>query len=409
MGDVLLFLGDYARASEHFTLALRQAGTLPLGQQVQEKSSLQRKIGATFERQGDYDGALAQFHQALASLTAVSSRYPVERARVLNDIGYVHMRRGQIDEAETYFQRALWSVEPSSQPGVVASIYNRLGGVYYLKEDLKTASEWARKSLALRIETGDLAGVARLYNNLGILEWRLGQWDEAIADFSRGVELNIQLNDVEATAELHLNIGLVLSDKGELDEARRYLEECLQTGKQIGHTFLQAQSRQNLSYLCLVAGRWDESVRHARESMRLFDELGIQDGLVDLNLVIAEASIGGGWLVEAEQAHGAVLTALQGRSGDRARLTSLARAERLAGKLAWKRGEREQARALLEACAEQFTHKENTLDLGRTLSDLAALALECGDQSAAQTHASQARAIFTQLGAKLDLERVPKI
>lgn len=406
LGDALLFLGDYARAREHFCLALSLAGTLSLGQQVQERSNLQCKIGTTYERQGDYDQALQQLNEALAALTGVSSRYPVERARVLNDIGYIYMRRGQLEEAETYFQRALWSVEPSSQPGVVASIYNRLGGVYYLKEDLKTASEWARKSLELRIETGDLAGMARLYNNLGILEMRQGQWDEALADFMRGVELNIQLNDVEGTAELHLNIGLLLCDKGELSEARRYLEECLQTGVQIGHSFLEAQSRQNLSYLCLVAGQWEDSVRHARASLGIYKDLGIQDGLIDLSLVIAEACIGSGRLDEAETACRELSEALQTRGDDRARVTTLARAGRMAGKIAWKRGELAQAREIMEGCAEQFTRKENALDLGRTLSDLAALALQMGDRGAAQSHASQARAIFTQLGAKLDLGRV---
>lgn len=405
-GDVLVFLGEYASAREHFETALELTNALPLGQQVQARSNLQRKIGTTFERQGDYDRALVCMNQSLGTLTAVSSRYPVERARVLNEIGFIYMRRAQLDEAEQYLQRALWSVEPSTQPGVVASIYNRLGGVYFIKEDLKTASEYARRSLALRQETGDLSGVARMYNNLAMLEWRQGNWDEAVEIFTNAGKLHAELHDVEGEAEVHTNLGLLLTEKGDLDEARRLLEAALRTGQQIGHAFLGALANQALSYCALAGQQWQESLEYAARGEQVFREMGFAENLIDVLLVSGLASIGLGQLDDAYTAYQQINAALLERGDDPGALLQKARAECLRGRILRAQGDLDGARQVLEDCAEQFQTLDSRLDLGRALVELARLSQQASDPAGASRYASQARAIFTPFGAQLDLQKI---
>ncbi len=405
-GDVLVFLGEYAAAREHFETALGLAEGLPLGQQVQARSNLQRKIGTTHERQGDYDRALACMNQALAALTAISSRYPVERARVLNEIGFIYLRRAQLDEAEKYLQRALWTVEPSSQPGVVASIYNRLGGVYFIKEDLKTASDYARRSLELRQETGDLSGVARMNNNLAMLEWRQGNWDEAAAIFTNAGKLHAQLHDIEGEAEVHANLGMLLTEKGELDEARRLLDGALRTAQGIGHAFLEALAYQALAYCALAGQRWQEARDFAARAEPIFREMGFAENAIDVQLMKGQAAVAVGDLGAAQAALEEIERWLQERGDDPGALLQQARAGCLRGRVLRAAGSPEEARQALEYCAERFQELDSRLDLGRALADLALLSQQTGDDADAGRYASQARAIFAQFGAQLDLQRI---
>ncbi len=406
IGDVLVFLGEYANAREHFQTALALTGALPLGQQVQARSNLQRKIGTTYERQGDYDQALTCMNDAMSALTAISSRYPVERARVLNEIGFIYMRRAQLDEAEKYLQRALWSVEPSTQPGVVASIYNRLGGVYFIKEDLKTASEYARRSLELRQETGDLSGVARMYNNLAMLEWRQGNWDEAISIFTRAGKLQADLHDVEGEAEVHTNLGLLLTEKGELTEARRLLEAALRTGQQIGHAFLEGMAYQALGYCAQAAQQWQEAYDDSRRSEQIFREMNSPENVIDVLLVIGAACVELEKLQEAAQSVEQITAVLPERGDDPGAVLQQVRAACLRGRILAARGEIDAARQVLEDCAEQFQAVDSRLDLGRVLFQLARLSQQAGDAADASRYASQARAIFAQFGAQLDLQSI---
>jgi len=57
--------------------------------------------------------------------------FPIETARISNDIGWIHFRRGELDLAEKRLTDALALVENTGQYDVIASVYNRLGGVYY--------------------------------------------------------------------------------------------------------------------------------------------------------------------------------------------------------------------------------------------------------------------------------------
>lgn len=404
MGDVLLFLGEYSRAREHFQNAIALTGELALGQQMQERSNLQRQIGATYERQGDFEQALRSFNEAQSTLTAVSSRFPVERARVLNDIGWTHFRRGQLDEAEKYLQRALWSVEPSTQPGVVASIYNRLGGVFYVKDDLTTASEYVRKSLDLRIDTGDVAGVARTYNNLGLLEWRRGNWDDAIFNFTRSLELQAVLNDVEGTAEVHFNIGLLLTDRGSLDQAQPHLDEALRSAQQIGQRFLEGLGHMHLAHYWLVCKAWTKTLEYGQRGIAIFTELGSQENLIDTYVSVGEARLGLGDLARAGETCTAINALLAG--DDPSPTLQKGRALRLEGSIRQAQGELDTAQTLFDLSAEQFTQLDNQLELGRTLARLALLGQQFNDPVAAGSNASQARAIFGSLGAQLDLQIV---
>lgn len=404
IGDMLLFLGEYSKAREHFQTAVGLTDQLALGQQMQARSNLERQIGATYERQGDYEQALRSFNAAQSTLTAVSSRFPVERARVLNEIGWTHFRRGQLDEAEKYLQRALWSVEPSTQPGVVASIYNRLGGVFYVKDDLTTASEYVRKSLDLRIETGDVAGVARTYNNLGLLEWRRGNWDEAIDNFTRSVELHAVLNDVEGTAEVHFNIGLLLTDRGSLDEAQTHLDEALRSAQQIGHSFLEGLGHMHLAHYWLVRKAWNKTLDYGQRGIAIFTELGSQENLIDTYVSVGEAWLGLADLGRAGETSTAINALLT--SDDTTPSLQKGRALRLEGSLRQAQGDLEAAQTLFDQSAEQFTRLDNQLELGRTLARLALLSQQLNDPVAAGSNASQARAIFSSLGAQLDLQIV---
>ena len=75
-------------------------------------------------------------------------------------------------------------------PNLVASITNRLAGVYFQKSDLEQATKYLQKSVVLREQLGDKVAVARSYNNLGLLKWRRGDWQDALQYFNKSLEIN---------------------------------------------------------------------------------------------------------------------------------------------------------------------------------------------------------------------------
>lgn len=83
----------------------------------------------------------------------------------------------------------------------------------------------------------------------------------------------------------------------------------------------------------------------------------------------------------------------------------LAVAHRAAGVAAMLAGHTDEAAARLQQALAIFEERNARWQIGRTLVELAGLALGLGDTASAQTHYSDALAHFAALGARPDIER----
>jgi predicted ATPase/class 3 adenylate cyclase len=407
LGDVLVFVGEYDSAREYFKKA-ETLVDLNNPDSVQTYILLRRKIGTTFERLGNFDRALAYLGTAQQFAQENSLPLKIERAKNLNDIGWIHFRRGNLELAESSLQNALELVRSTSQYAVIASIYNRLGGIYYQKDDLEKAHNYVRRSLVLREEIGDIGEVARSYNNLGLLGWKRGDWDDALENFSRSIKLNQTLGDVEATIFLHMNTGLLLTDKGDLAAAQQHLDESLARAKQIGHSALEAQTYLHYSRYWLASQEWEKSLFYSNRALEIFDEIGSQESLVDLNASIGEAWLGLGDLEKAGEACDQAI-ACCGDDPETIPPLEQGRISRLRGEIERQQGNLDQSLEAFKVSVSLFIGLNNQLELGRTYVALAQLEKDRDNASGARIHAREANMIFSHLGASLDLDTLSNL
>lgn len=410
LGDVLTLVGEYAEAKEHYQRSIEELACEDPASCAAERSTIARKIGETYERQGDYDQALLSLAEAQAILEVSKTERPDEKALILNDIGWINFRRGNLDKAEEALVEALGLALSAARYDITASIYNRLGGIYFEKEQLEQASNYVRKSLVLREEMGDIVGVTRSYNNLGLIRWRKGDWDLALDDFSRSLELNHILGDAEGLVHLHNNMGLLLTDRGKVNEARFHLEESLAGAQKIGHTYLEGLSYAHLSHYWLALDEWEKVLDYCQQSIAVLETIGSKEIWVDLYVSVGEAHLG---LKEIDQARQACETAHNiyqeqnpARSGPS---VEAGRIFRLRGNIARVMGDYAEAAKFLQQSSEHFAGIDNHLELGRTALAQALLAKEEGQTIEAGVFASEARFIFRQLHAEMDLQRLERI
>ena len=406
LGDVMVFTGEYVEAREQYKKALQALANSGDEGLEQGASALQRKIGTTLERQGDFDQALLHLAEAANILDRHPSQLPEEQASILNDIGWIHFLRGSFDEAHGSLSSAIRLVESSRKYDVVASIYNRLGAVAYQQRAYEQASEHVRRSLELRETIGDMAGVARLYNNLGLLGLIQGNLDDAEANFRQSTERLERIGDAEGITISYINLGLVQLDRGDLSASEINLLRGAASAEQIGHRFYHGQALMYLGRLRTAQGQAEESERFLRKSLRIFEELNAQDNLIDAVYYLGENSIIQGDLSEASEwarKAGRFLNDLQGE--EKAISVQRGRVLRLEGAIARMNGEVGQAERLLQESAEIFNASYERLEWARTALELGLLAISQHDSRLARQHFQEARAIFALIGAKVDLKR----
>jgi tetratricopeptide (TPR) repeat protein len=149
----------------------------------EDRDALRSTLAAALERQ-----RAARDRVALATLEA--------QAHAFREIGggAIAWQRGAVEEAETYFQRAL---------------------------------ELARA-------LGDVAAQARTFNNLGILRNLLGLPDEALANYQLALAAYQQDGDVRGMAETHTNMEISWLALGNPGRARNAADEAVRLAREVG-------------------------------------------------------------------------------------------------------------------------------------------------------------------------------
>jgi predicted ATPase len=396
LGDALVIAGEYQSARDHYQMGLEMLGDNTDKKIIPQRSVLQRKVGITFERQGDYEKSLTRLYDAEKVLAGGQESFLVERANILNDIGWIHSRRGNLEQANSFLLHALALSETGGHFDVIASILNRLGGICYQRGDLDQAARYLARSLELREKIGDIVAVARSYNNLGLLCWRQSDLEGALENFNRSFRLQSNLGDVEGQLELHMNIGLIEMDRANLAEAGKHFEEALESAESIGHSYYVGYAHEHLALLFNYRNKYQVALAHARKSLKNFQEIGVKDHLVDVHTFMGQACLGLHDLSGAQDAARVVLSLLDGGAGRGTE--SEGRGLRMLGGLAIAHRDWKAALDFLEKSENIFAQVGNQMERARSLFELGALAKETGQSETSQRYQNEAREIFTRLG-----------
>ncbi len=219
-----------------------------------------------------------------------------------NNLGYLSLRRGELDEAISHFNTAL-----NIRAGNAASHYNlghalienNLANALARKGQLGEAIPHYEQATRLRPDYADA------YYNFGTVLFREGKIDDAIAEWQKA--LAIQPYDAEA----HTSLGSAFGRKGMLREAITEYQQALKVAPQ------NRLAMNNLAWLLATSS--DASIRDgaravalAREAVQLSTD-GDPNFLRTLAAAYAESDRFSEAVTTAEQAM--QIATLQGKSG----------------------------------------------------------------------------------------------
>lgn len=135
-------------------------------------------------------------------------------ATTYHQLGIVAQRRGELDVAEQWYQRALTITEELGDRPAMASTYHQLGMVAGKRGDLDVAGRWHHRALTIGKELGDRPGMAISYHQLGTVAVEREDFDAAEQWYRQALTINEQLGNQPDMVSNHGQLAL-------LAEARR--------------------------------------------------------------------------------------------------------------------------------------------------------------------------------------------
>jgi class 3 adenylate cyclase/tetratricopeptide (TPR) repeat protein len=362
LGDVLALTGEYARARSQYEALLPLLAEGDVDHMVR-RAAVQRKIGGTYEHEGDLEHTLTWLGQAVATIDSAppGAAAQIEHATILSDIGWVHFRQGRLDEAERHLEQALALLTPLGAYAEQAPILNRLGGIAWSRGAMDQARSYVEQCLAASERSGDLVGQARALNNLGILTGSQGQADDAIRYGLQAMEINERIGRRRERATAAINAGWAFYDREDHEQARHYFALAVRQASEIHDPYHQMLALLGLGRAWMALGRLDEAEAASREGQTLAAQLHLPGEELESRVALAEIALLRGDLAAAlaEHAQGSPL-ATDPTTGEYARF------QRLEALLAHAEGQTDRALDLLAASEALFVQLHNTPEATRT-------------------------------------------
>jgi len=169
-----------------------------------------------------------------------------------NNLGFVYLRRAELDKAISHFEAALniRSTKPQAHYNLgTALVHNNLGNALARKGLANEAIVHYQEAIKLRPDYADA------HYNFGSVLFQQGEIDEAITHWQK--DLEIQPGDANA----HTNLGNALLQKGLTGEAVVQYQRALEIAPQ------DAQAQNNLAWILATSS--DPYIRNAAKAVDL--------------------------------------------------------------------------------------------------------------------------------------------
>lgn len=151
-------------------------------------SAIHNNIGTIHHMNGDEERALASYRRSLAAIDVEED--PIGTAQVFGNIGDIHRRLGNFEEAHDYFDRAMDIL--SGYEGdelATAFILGNRGQTFLAEGRSRNAVEYLEQCVAINEEFENQQSLAERYINLGEAYAQVGAREKGIDSIRRGIEM----------------------------------------------------------------------------------------------------------------------------------------------------------------------------------------------------------------------------
>jgi tetratricopeptide (TPR) repeat protein len=246
-------------------------------------------VAASLERLAETATAMGSLREAEEylgqALQIGAHEGPTTKARILDRLGWLNLRKRQLDAAEQYFREAVDTglAATGTEDSTTASTLDGLAQVAIARGDFEGAqSYYERAQLAREAALGaSHPETLRSIVNLGDLAATQGKWERANTHYRRVVSLvEKTVGDTHPlAAEVYRKLGAAAEATGDYSTAVTFFERSIAISEQLGDRAGVAASYQQLGMVAYLRGDYDQALDRYRKSLTILEELGNRAGM----------------------------------------------------------------------------------------------------------------------------------
>ena len=324
-------------------------------------------------------------------------------------LGIICSAMGLLKIAESYHKRAVQLAEHIQNPTSIGLAYAGLHLYeWYLGKVDKVSLKHGQKALNVYWEIGNLREWG---TTMPILHeqylWR-GEFEHSLEVCERLIEVGNDMADNQLLGWGVLGLGRIKQRSGLIDEALAHLQEVLETFQAIPDYPGNVDTLGEMGFCYLRQNKPQEARLVLEEAHRIIKEQNVMGS----QILVAYSGLAEAYLILAEQANDVQEEKRWTKKAKRACRTALKQSKRcrpwlphslrMQGRFQCLTGKEKAAQKWWQRSRDIAQHMGMRYELGMTH-------LEIGKYLQDQVHLEQAEAIFSDIGAKLDLARAREL
>jgi|GEM_PF-6605090 len=229
------------------------------GREKQRKIQVLEMLGEIYRRNGNLDEAESVFNLAIKLADEMTKH------RLMLHLGNIQFYRSKFEEALATYKTLLESDVIKNSKMLMATVLSNIGGVYHSFGKYHMAIDYFKRAMEIDKETGNTKGMGVRLNNIGSAYAEVGMFSEAEKYFRDALKIDKALGNREGELTKLGNLSSVLYHQGKKVEAMRILNEVIEElKKQKNHLGIAYYSVQMADYM--VEENPDEALKLLRES-----------------------------------------------------------------------------------------------------------------------------------------------
>ena len=280
LGDVSYHIGEYDEALACYDRALH------FRHDPCQLADLQRRMGAVYEKRGEYGPALSSVTEGISLLTPDHTQ-TVEMVRLLTLQCRVHNKQSRFEQSIESGRQALSIVEHTTHYREAAQAHNELGNTYVNYSQSELAVKHLKEGLSFLERIGDEYEAAKVYNNLAIIHYQTNL-AQSVEYFGYALETMRRLGDVWGEATAYQNLGIVQYAQGNYDLAIAYYRRSLTMKEQLGDTLGIADCHINLGETYRAQGDRVQAITHLEQALAAAHQIGADQAETECRRQLAE-------------------------------------------------------------------------------------------------------------------------
>jgi CHAT domain-containing protein/tetratricopeptide (TPR) repeat protein len=248
-------LAAFSKALQHYSAAIADANR---GGDTSLPPEAMYQAARVHDHLGEFPQAIELLQRATALFESLGRRD--RQARVLNRLGDLSRKVGEVEAAEQFFAEAMPLAREARDPETIVDILNNSGLLMNALGRAEEAILQLQDAIPLAQEIDSANVETALHFNIGSGYLSLGVHDKAIESYQRAYQIGQRLNLPRRTARHLTNLGMALFESGDRTRAEEALAKALHLYERSGDRTGEAETLSFSGQMLHALGEHDRAL-----------------------------------------------------------------------------------------------------------------------------------------------------